>query len=463
MKGFSKTLTALLLVLALGIFTVEMPASEARADETAVEQTVKGEDFLIEVKGDYVPLFIGGIFNSEYDHYWHDYTAAIVGESMADMCVAMMKQAIGATTYGDEAGEDFFCGYTEDVAKITFGGDDGTKVTFTKNNGKKITHDYEFVKDASATGTVEGQEMGYDGYLYKSKDGNKDEFTYIFMCPDTPATTYHLEFRYGSSEEELLKLTEGKYKNWLIAGFSADAFEDPQEIMIQKVIALFVVENLAAMSGDEANAQRASMAGIWDMDTTPMKDYPGYENASMYMQLTKTGSGNSYVDMTGSGNFMLISQYPYYIYATEKSADVEQGVYIVESEDEGTKTATYEISIIDGVRTLTFHSSEGDIKYFYREGLAPEAVTIKKAKVKSGKKLALSWKAAENAEGYEIVYSTNESFKKAKTKTVTGKTSAKVKKLKAKTYYVKVRAFSTDYAGNKVYGEYSDVKTVTIK
>ena len=108
-------------------------------------------------------------------------------------------------------------------------------------------------------------------------------------------------------------------------------------------------------------------------------------------------------------------------------------------------------------------SSEGDIKYFYREGLAPEAVTIKKAKVKSGKKLALSWKAAENAEGYEIVYSTNESFKKAKTKTVTGKTSAKVKKLKAKTYYVKVRAFSTDYAGNKVYGEYSDVKTVTIK
>lgn len=99
MKGFSKTLTALLLVLALGFFTVEMPASEVRADETAVEQAVKGEDFLKEVKGEYVPLFIGGIFNSEYDHYWHDYTAAIVGESMADMCVVMMKQAIGATTY----------------------------------------------------------------------------------------------------------------------------------------------------------------------------------------------------------------------------------------------------------------------------------------------------------------------------------------------------------------------------
>lgn len=463
MKGFIKTLTALLLVLTLGIFTVEMPASNVKADEPVAEQAINGEDFLNEVKGEYVPLFIGGIFNSEYDHYWHDYTAAVVGESMADMCVGIMKQAIGATTYGDEAGDDFFCGYTEDVAKITFGGDDGTKVTFTKNNGKKITHDYEFLKNASATGTVEGQEMGYEGCLYKSKDGNKDEFAYIFMCPDTPATTYHLEFRYGSSEEEILKLTEGKYKNWLSAGFPADAFDDPQEIMIQKVIALFVVENLAPMSGAEANAQRASMAGVWSMDTSLLKDYPGYENASMVMQLSKAGFGKSYVDMAGSGDYMLASQYPFYIYANEKNDEVEKGVYIVVSEDEGTKTATYEISVIDGTRTLTFHSSEGDINYFYTEGLAPDAVSISKAKAKSNKKISVSWAAAENAEGYEIVYSTNSNFKKAKTKTITGKTSGKTKKLKSNTYYVKVRAFSTDYEGNKVYGEFSEVKTVIVK
>jgi hypothetical protein len=23
-------------------------------------------------------------------------------------------------------------------------------------------------------------------------------FKYVFLCPDTPATTYHIEFRYGS-------------------------------------------------------------------------------------------------------------------------------------------------------------------------------------------------------------------------------------------------------------------------
>ena len=78
MKGFIKTLTALLLVLTLGIFTVEMPASNVKADEPVAEQAINGEDFLNEVKGEYVPHFIGGIFNSEYDHYWHDYTAAVV-------------------------------------------------------------------------------------------------------------------------------------------------------------------------------------------------------------------------------------------------------------------------------------------------------------------------------------------------------------------------------------------------
>ena len=167
--------------------------------------------------------------------------------------------------------------------------------------------------------------------------------------------------------------------------------------------------------------------------------------------------------MVGSGDYMLASQYPYFIYANEKNNDSESGVYVVLSEDEGTKTATYEISIIDGVRTLLFHSSEGDIKYFYSEGLAPEAASISKAKAKSNNKISVSWEAVENADGYEITYSESSSFKKAKTKTVKGKTSGKIKNLKSGTYYVKVRAYSTDYAGNKVYGEFSDVKKVTIK
>lgn len=87
--------------------------------------------------------------------------------------------------------------------------------------------------------------------------------------------------------------------------------------------------------------------------------------------------------MVGSGDYMLASEYPYYIYANEKDADTEKGVYVVLSEDEGTKTATYEISEADGERILLFHSSEGDIKYFYDGGVVPGKAAISKAKAKS--------------------------------------------------------------------------------
>lgn len=52
-----------------------------------------------------------------------------------------------------------------------------------------------------------------EGYVFQSTDKNEDEFKYVFLCPDTPATTYHIEFRYGSDLTELLKLNTGKYAN----------------------------------------------------------------------------------------------------------------------------------------------------------------------------------------------------------------------------------------------------------
>ncbi len=51
-----------------------------------------------------IPLFEGASFEAKCDHYRHDYSAAVAGESVADMCVAMMKQAIGASTYDKDAG-----------------------------------------------------------------------------------------------------------------------------------------------------------------------------------------------------------------------------------------------------------------------------------------------------------------------------------------------------------------------
>ena len=72
------------------------------------------------------------------------------------------------------------------------------------------------------------------------------------------------------------------------------------------------------------------------------------------------------------------------------------------------------------------------------------------------------------AKGYEVQYSLNKKFKKAKTKTVdikkTKKLSLTIKKLKkSKTYYVRVRAYATDASGKKVPGKWSKTKKVKIR
>lgn len=96
--------------------------------------------------------------------------------------------------------------------------------------------------------------------------------------------------------------------------------------------------------------------------------------------------------------------------------------------------------------------------------IAPSKVTVSKATNVKGKKMKVTWKKVSSVQGYEICYGTNSTFTKNK-KTVTVKASTKSKtisKLKKKTYYVRVRAF-TKVNGKKVYGTWSQKKKVQIK
>lgn len=94
----------------------------------------------------------------------------------------------------------------------------------------------------------------------------------------------------------------------------------------------------------------------------------------------------------------------------------------------------------------------------------PAKVTLNK--VTAGTKQAvLYWKTVSKATGYEILYSTNSSFKNASKYTVTKQKTQKmtIKKLtKGKTYYFKVRAYKT-VDGKKTYGTYSTIKSVKVK
>ena len=77
-------------------------------------------------------------------------------------------------------------------------------------------------------------------YVYQSTD-DAGEFTYLLFRDDTMASTYHIEFRYGSDLDQLLKYFTGPYAYWLSAGIDENA--DAQTI--DNVIDLFVTENLS--------------------------------------------------------------------------------------------------------------------------------------------------------------------------------------------------------------------------
>ncbi|MFA9466589.1 MAG: Ig domain-containing protein [Velocimicrobium sp.] len=68
-----------------------------------------------------------------------------------------------------------------------------------------------------------------------------------------------------------------------------------------------------------------------------------------------------------------------------------------------------------------------------------------------------------SANGYEITYATNKKFtSNQNTVTLTKRSKTFKDLIKGKTYYVKVRAYTTDSAGNKVYGKYSKVRKIKL-
>ncbi|MBE5924988.1 MAG: glycoside hydrolase family 5 protein [Lachnospiraceae bacterium] len=92
----------------------------------------------------------------------------------------------------------------------------------------------------------------------------------------------------------------------------------------------------------------------------------------------------------------------------------------------------------------------------------PSKVTGLKLKRVKGKKIKVTYGAVPDASGYQIRYSYNKKFKKAKNLSVTTN-SATLKKLKKnKKCYVKVRAYKM--VGNvKKFGKYSIAKSVKVK
>ena len=236
-----KKVVSLVLTLCLLMMTTAFGMAET-ADGSA-----EALELMENIKGTYEPLF-PVITAAEYDDIWAKPCVEALGEENGAAMAEMMKTYCAGTIYGQEAvdtygdgsnGMQFACGFINGVSTITF---DGLTISGADSEGKAVfSHEYAYVSKLSLSGAMEG-------YLFETADADAGEFKYFYMMPDTPATTYHLEFRYGSNADDLAKMLEGPYAYWLAAGFPVDADAE----LINKVITLYCEENLTEEQAEDA-------------------------------------------------------------------------------------------------------------------------------------------------------------------------------------------------------------------
>jgi hypothetical protein len=193
--------------------------------------------FLQKLSGSYEELF--PVLTSEkYDDYWVEKVTSFAGRENAASYTEVLKTVCTATVYGAEAvaaypnpeSARFNCYFINGIDRLKF---DGNVISGTSDGKKVFSHTYTYQGGDSLSGMT-------DVRVYKTGDENAGEFTYFLLCPDTPDTTYHIEFRYGSDLDELLKVMDGSYAYWLAAGIPINSGED----FVKSCIALFVGENL---------------------------------------------------------------------------------------------------------------------------------------------------------------------------------------------------------------------------
>ena len=240
-RKFASLFLALVLVLSLltGCGNTNTSASETpqpTSSSSAVDENqAAAEQLLIDLKGTYQELW-PVVLASEYHQLWLDDSAAIVGEDNAAAAAEKISSMVTGTVTGEDAVEAYKdgnmaydCEFLQGVAQFTF---DGTTISGTDKNGKELfRHSYHYI----------GMEETRGLYIYESDDADSGEFTYFCLAPDTMATTWHIEFRYGSDLQALKQYDAGSYAYWLAAGISVDCTTDD----IKNCIQLFCTENLS--------------------------------------------------------------------------------------------------------------------------------------------------------------------------------------------------------------------------
>jgi len=224
-----------LLVVASAILVFAMMATACGQTSAPAAKT---DEFLSQLNATYTELF-PELNKDEYYSYWEEAVIPFSGEENAETYIQMLQSACVGTIYGEDAiaaypdmeSAQFNCFFINGVDEITINNNNISG----KLDGKEVfSHVYSYQEDKSMGGMM-------DVRVYKTADKDAGEFTYFLFCPDTPDSTYHIEFRYGSDLDELLKVVEGDYAYWLAAGIPVGSDAE----FVKACIALFAEENLS--------------------------------------------------------------------------------------------------------------------------------------------------------------------------------------------------------------------------
>lgn len=227
------------LVLALCAIVFSTSCGTGNAPETGSAEAAA--QLQKNLKGTYEELFSERtLLNPKWDAYWLSECEKAVGKDAAQATVDALKSSMTGTLTGETATErfgdgtdgwqngfQFNCDFKQGVSRFVFDGKGGIKGLDTSGN-ELFSHEYVF----------DSYNADYDFYFFKSKDGNQDEFSCFAMRSDTPASTHHIEFRYGTDIESLSEFCTGKYAYWMAAGVLVDSDKEQRES-----IRIFVEEN----------------------------------------------------------------------------------------------------------------------------------------------------------------------------------------------------------------------------
>lgn len=188
-------------------------------------------------------------WNASVKKYFEDNNKTVTDEQI-EQYAEYLRTVCQGTKYGADAVEaykgsenyQFNCTFINGVDTIQF---NGSTISGTKDSTEVFSHTYTYEGEV----TVGEGEMSFTGDLYKTSDANAGEFTYFIMRDDTPGTTQHIEFRYGSDLEQLKGFITGDYAYWLAAGIPVNS----DETFVKKCIDLFVSENLAGVNPSTPN------------------------------------------------------------------------------------------------------------------------------------------------------------------------------------------------------------------